>query len=416
MTTEINIADILKAKKRLEGVVKNTPIEHVERLSERFGANVYVKREDLQKVRSYKIRGAYNFIKSLSSQDRKKGVVCASAGNHGQGVAFACNKLGIKGYIFMPEGTPKQKRNKVLKFGNGNIEMKLVGKTYDEAGSIAKKFCKENDMVFVHPFDDVTTIAGQAIVAVEILNDFPQDIDYVFVPVGGGGLLSGVGSYFKKLSPNTKIIGVEACGSASMKKAIDKGEPIELDEIDTFADGVAVRRVGDVSFEIANNVCDKIICVPEGRVCLEMLELYQNEGIIAEPAGALSLAGIDFLDEDVKGKNIVCILSGGNNDISRYPEVIERSLVYQNLKHYFIIDFTQKPGELKNFVNKVLGPTDDISRFEYIKKTNKESGPALVGIEVINPQDIERIISNLEKYKIGYEKINSEDSLYRFLV
>ena len=412
----IKADDILEAKKRIEGVVKKTPLEYSERLSDKYGAKVFLKREDLQPVRSYKLRGAYNFLSSLNKEERKRGVVCASAGNHAQGVAYCCSALKIKGMIFVPETTPKQKVNKVINFGGRWIKIKLVGTTFDESNKAALAYAKKTKAVYVHPFDDYRTMAGQGTIAVEILEDMPDGVDSVIIPIGGGGLVSGVGTYMRAKSPKTKIFGVEASGAASMHAAFKKGKPVELSTIDLFVDGTAVKKVGAKTFKIAQRVVDDIIVVPEGKVCTTMIELYQNEGIVAEPAGALSITALDDYQPLIKGKTVVCILSGGNNDLSRYPEIIERSLVYQGLRHYFVVEFFQKPGELKTFVNNVLGAGDDITRFEYIKRTNKEKGPALVGIELSKKEDIKPLIERMNKYDINYKCITPEDSLFSILI
>ncbi len=408
--------DIIEAKKRIEGVIKRTPLEYSKRLSDKYGAKVYLKREDLQPVRSYKLRGAYNFLNSLSKKDRERGVVCASAGNHAQGVAYCCSALKIKGVVFMPETTPKQKVNKVVAFGGRWIKVKLVGKTFDESSKAALAYNGKGGAVCVHPFDDYRTMAGQGTIAIEILEDIPEGVDSVIIPIGGGGLASGVGTYLRAKSPKTKILGVEASGAPSMHAAFEKGKPIELSTIDPFVDGTAVKKAGMKTFKIARKVLDDIAVVPEGKVCATMIELYQNEGIVAEPAGALSITALDNYQNFIKGKTVVCILSGGNNDLSRYPEIMERSLVYQELRHYFIVEFFQKPGELKTFVNKVLGAGDDITRFEYIKRTNKEKGPALVGIELTKKEDIKPLMERMNKYDINYKCITPEDPLFSILI
>ena len=412
----IKTDDILEAKKRIESVVKKTPLEYSKRLSDKYGAKIYLKREDLQPVRSYKIRGAYNFLRSLDKEDRKRGVVCASAGNHAQGVAYSCSALKTKGVIFMPETTPKQKVNKVVDFGGRWIKIKLVGTTFDESNKAALAYCSEKEAVFVHPFDDYLTMSGQGTIAIEILEDMPEGVDSVIVPIGGGGLVSGVGTYLRAKSPKTKILGVEASGAASMRSAFDKGKPFELPTIDPFVDGTAVKKVGTKTFKIARKVLEDIAVVPEGKVCTAMIELYQNEGIVTEPAGALSITALDDYRDLIKGKTVVCILSGGNNDLSRYPEIMERSLVYQGLKHYFIVEFFQKPGELKTFLNKVLGAGDDITRFEYIKRTNKEKGPALVGIELSKKEDLKPLMERMDKYDIHYKYLTNGDTLLSILI
>ncbi len=413
---KIKAEDIEKAKEKIEGVVKRTPLEYSQRLSKKYGARIYLKREDLQPVRSYKIRGAYNFLSSLNKEERNKGVVCASAGNHAQGVAYSCKALKIKGVIFMPETTPKQKVNKVIAFGGSWTKIKLVGKTFDESNKSALVYNKEKKAIYIHPFDDYRTMAGQGTIAVEVLEEMSDGVDIVIAPIGGGGLVSGIGTYLKEKSPKTKILGVEPSGAASMHEAIKKGKVVELDSIDSFVDGTAVKKVGFKTFKIARKILDNIAVVPEGKVCATMIELYQNEGIVAEPAGALSITALDDYQEVIKGKTAVCILSGGNNDLSRYPEIIEKSLVYQGLRHYLIIEFFQKPGELKTFVTNVLGAGDDITRFEYIKRTNKQKGPALVGIELSKKEDLKPLLKRMDEYEIHYKYITPEDGLLNILI
>lgn len=403
------------AARRLEKIVTRTPLQLNARLSRKYQCNVYLKREDLQIVRSYKLRGAYNMISSLSAGQCEKGVVCASAGNHAQGFAYSCKLLGIKGVVFMPIITPKQKVNQTQMFGENNIEIRLVGDTFDDCAIAAKRFTEENDMVFIPPFDDVRIIEGQGTVAVEILEDLP-DADYLFVPVGGGGLCAGVGSYFKQHSPDTKIIGLEPEGAPSMTEALKNGFPVTLESIDRFVDGAAVKRAGELTFSICREVMDDIHLVPEGKVCTTILKLYNEDAIVAEPAGALSIAALDAYAHEIKGKNIVCIVSGSNNDIDRMPEIKERSLQYEGLKHYMLINFAQRPGALKEFVSNVMGPTDDITRFEYMQKTNKERGPALIGLEFKNREDYDRLLQNMAAWHIDYTELNKNDTLFGYLV
>ena len=393
----IPIENIIKAGYNLNGVVMETPLQRNANLSDRYGANVYLKREDLQPVRSYKIRGAYNYLLNLPQEQRQAGLVCASAGNHAQGVAYSCQLLGIFGKVYMPTTTPAQKIKQVQRIGQSYIEVVLVGDTYDEAYNEAMLDCQENNKVFVHPFDDALVIEGQGTVGPEILDTFKGPIDYLFVPIGGGGLCAGVGTYFKKLSPQTKIIGVEPAGAPSMKLSIERGEVITLPQIDTFVDGAAVKRVGKLNFEICKTVIDDIILVPEGKICTSILQLYNEDAIVVEPAGALSIACLDFYAEKIKGKNIVCIISGGNNDIERMPDIKERSLIYEGLKHYFIINFPQRPGALRDFIDRILTNQEDISLFQYTKKTNRNVGPALVGIEVKHREDYAALVQRLRR-------------------
>jgi len=400
---------------RLKKVVTKTPLMLNANLSRRYNANVYLKREDLQIVRSYKIRGAYNMMSQLPQDQLEKGFTTASAGNHAQGFAFSCKKLNIKGVVFMPIVTPKQKVNQTKMFGEDNIEIKLIGDTFDDCAAAAKKYTEENGMTFIPPFDDYRIIEGQGTVAVEVLEDL-SNVDYVFVPVGGGGCASGIGTYFKTFSPQTKIIGLEPEGAPSMKEALKAGHPITLSDIDRFVDGAAVKRVGDITFNICKEVLDDMHLVPEGKICTTILKLYNEDAIVAEPAGALSIAALDDYAEQIKGKNVVCIVSGSNNDIDRMPEIKERSLQYEGLKHYFLIRFVQKPGALREFLNKVLGPTDDITRFEYMQKTNKESGPALVGIELQKKEDYSSLLERMKECKIDFTELNKHDTLFGYLV
>lgn len=407
--------DIDSAVKKLRDVVKHTPLTYNASLSKKYDCTIYLKREDLQIVRSYKLRGAYNLISSLPEEQRAKGVVCASAGNHAQGFAYSCKVLNIKGVVFMPIITPNQKVRQTKMFGDGNVEIRLVGDTFDDCATAAKAFTEENGLNFIPPFDHLKIIEGQATVGVEVLEDL-QDIDYVFAPVGGGGLIAGVGAYFNTVSPNTQIIGVEPEGAPSMSEALKYGKPVKLDSIDPFVDGAAVKRVGDYPFEICKEVIDKMVLVNEGKVCSTILKLYNEDAIVVEPAGALSVAALDNFCEAIKGKKVVCIVSGSNNDIDRMQEIKERSLQFEGLKHFFLIRFAQRPGALKEFVNHVLGPTDDIVRFEYIQKHNKETGPALVGIEMQDKADYERLLENMERYHINFTPINKNDNLFGYLI
>jgi threonine dehydratase len=413
--TSVNPLNILDAAVKLKPVVNRTPLSYSATLSRRYNADIYLKREDMQIVRSYKLRGAYNMISSLDKEVLAKGVTCASAGNHAQGFAYACRQMGIHGVVFMPIVTPRQKVTQVTMFGGDNIQIKLVGDTFDDCSAEAQAFTKLNGMTFIPPFDDAKIIEGQGTVAVEILEDQAQ-IDYLFVPVGGGGLAAGVGTYFKTYSPKTKIIGVEPEGAPSMLRALENGEPVTLTEIERFVDGAAVKRVGNLTYEICKDVLSKMHLVPEGRVCSTILKLYNEDAIVVEPAGALSMAALEDFAKEIEGKTVVCVLSGSNNDIDRMQEIKERSLLYEGLKHYFIIRFIQRPGALREFVNDVLGPTDDITRFEFIQKHNKEMGPALIGVELKNREDYDTLIANFDKYKIHYTELNKDDDLFGYLV
>jgi threonine dehydratase len=408
----LGVAD---AEERLRSIVNRTPLTLNRNLSAKYQCNIFLKREDLQVVRSYKLRGAYNMLSTLPPEQLKQGVVCASAGNHAQGFAYSCKKLGCHGVVFMPVITPKQKVKQTKMFGENFVEIQLVGDSFEECAEAALKFTRENNMTFIPPYDNYKIIEGQATVGLEILEDLTH-IDYLFVPVGGGGLASGVGSYFKTFSPSTKIIGVEPEGAPSMSEAFKEGHPVTLNDIEHFVDGASVSRAGDITYSVCKDVLSEMHLVPEGKVCTTILQLYNEDAIVVEPAGALSIAALDDYAGEIKGKNVVCVISGGNNDIDRMQEIKERSLQYEGLKHYFLIRFAQRPGALKEFVNEVLGPNDDITRFEYIQKNNKEAGPALVGIELGDKKDYDRLKKNLDFYKINYTELKKDDNAFGYLV
>ncbi|HSY61950.1 MAG TPA: threonine ammonia-lyase IlvA [Cytophaga sp.] len=416
MNPKVQVSDIDEAAKRLNGIVFHTPLNKNEHLSQEYGCNLWLKREDLQLVRSYKLRGAYNFMSSQKREDIEKGVVCASAGNHAQGVAYSCQALKIKGRIFMPATTPKQKVSQVKFFGKEFVEVVLVGDTFDDSYNEAIKYCTENKLLFVHPFDDPKVIAGQGTVGLEILEDITVPIDYIFVPIGGGGLAAGLCTYIKSKSPNTKIIGVEPLGAPAMKRSLEEGKVVVLEEIDKFVDGAAVKRVGELNFDICAEYLDDVQLVPEGKACSTIIKLYNEEAIVAEPAGALSISVLDYFKDEIKGKNVVCIVSGSNNDIDRMQEIKERSLLYEGLKHYFIIRFKQRTGALREFLDDVLGPNDDITYFEYTKKTNRENGPAMVGIEVKTKEDFNVLIDRMNFKNVDYTLVNSDSNLFSFLI
>lgn len=413
--TEKYVFNIPAASKVLRKVVLETPLQYNRNLSEKFQADIYLKREDLQVVRSYKIRGAYNLMHSLSKEERKNGVVCASAGNHAQGVAFSCHHLNVKGVIFMPSNTPGQKINQVKMFGGEDIEIVLTGDTFDECQTKAREYTLENNKVYIPPFDHPKVIEGQGTVGKEILDEMP-DIDCLFVPIGGGGLCAGVGTYFKTYSPKTKIIGAEPMGAPSMKEALKAGKPVVLEKIEQFVDGASVKRVGDQTFELCKEFLSDMLLVPEGNVSTAILRLYNEDAMVVEPAGALSIAALDHYAEDIKGKKVVCVVSGGNNDITRIQEIRDRSLIYEGLRQYFIVRFAQRPGALKEFVNKIMGPDDDIVRFEFIQKHNKETGPALIGIELKTKYDFDSLIQRMNQYKLNYTVINKDENLFEYLI
>lgn len=411
-----DIADIYKAAQTIKLVADLTPLQQSIRYSKIFGANILLKREDLHRVRSYKIRGAFNKISSLSQDELKKGVVCASAGNHAQGVAFACNHLKVKGTIYMPAVTPKQKINQTKMFGGQWVKVVLEGDTYDDSQKAAEVYCEKEGKTFVHPFDDPKTIEGQATIGLELLNQSKNPIDYVFVAVGGGGLAAGLCATFDALSPKTKIIGIEPTGAPSMQASIKKGELVKLNQIDKFIDGAAVQKVGHYTFPICKDHLYKMETIPEGKVCQTILELYNRDAIVVEPAGALTIAALDNFKEEIKGKNVVCVISGSNNDITRTAEIKERALLYSNLKHYFIIRFPQRPGALKEFVVDILGPNDDITHFEYSKKSSRENAPAVVGIELKSSNDLEPLIQRMKANNFFGDYLNDKPDLFQYLV
>jgi threonine dehydratase len=412
----LKLEDIIVAGHMLKDVVHHTPLQKNFILSEKYNCNVYLKREDLQVVRSFKIRGAYHLMKSLSEEQLSKGVVCASAGNHAQGLAYSCKALKVHGKIFMPTTTPRQKISQVRLFGGEYVEVILIGDTFDDSLKEAVRCSEREGSQFVHPFDHLKVIAGQGTVGLELMNDMREKADYVFAGIGGGGLAAGVGTYVKSVSPETKFIGVEATGAPSMQQSIEKGEIVTLGEIDKFVDGTAVKRVGELTYDICQKVVDDIVVVPEGKVCTTILELYNENAIVAEPAGALTITALDFYREQIEGKNVVCIISGGNNDIERMQEIKERSLIYEGLKHYFTVEFPQRSGALREFLDEVLGPNDDITRFEYTKKTSKENGPALVGIELKSKEDYEPLIERMINKGIKYVEINKNPHLFNLLI
>lgn len=407
---------VYKAEERLKNVVVKTPLAVNNNLSAIYESNIYFKREDLQRVRSYKIRGAYNKMATMSEEELSKGVVCASAGNHAQGVAFACQTMKVKGTIFMPLPTPGQKLEQVKMFGGEYIDVILFGDTFDAAKDAAMRFCEDHNSVFIHPFDDPAIIEGQATMALEILEQSEGMVDYLFVPIGGGGLAAGVCTVFQHLSPQTKIIGVEPSAAASMKKALEKGKPVLLEKISRFVDGAAVQQVGDLTFERCKNILYDMATVDEGLVCETILSLYNKDAIVVEPAGALSVAALDRYKEEIKGKNVVCIISGSNNDITRMEEIKEKALLYAGLKHYFLVRFPQRPGALKTFVIDVLGPDDDITYFEYTQKNSKEKGIAVVGIALKQKKDFNPLIDKMKQYDFFVNYLNNDPSLMNLLI
>jgi threonine dehydratase len=416
-TSPLSAADIDEAAQRISAVVARTPLQFCERLSEATGATVYLKREDLQAVRSYKLRGAHNLLMQLSAQEIADGVVCSSAGNHAQGFAMACRSMGIHGRVYVPAKTPKQKRDRIRYHGGEFIELIVGGKTYDVAAAAALDDVARTGATLVPPYDDLRTMAGQGTIAVEILDQLDVEPDLVIVPVGGGGCISGVTTYLAERTSKTSVLGVEPAGAAAMVAALANGEPVTLEHVDQFVDGAAVARAGALPYAVLSAAGDmvSITTVDEGAVCTAMLDLYQNEGIIAEPAGALSVAAL--MEAGVEpGSTVVCLISGGNNDVSRYNEVLERSLVHLGLKHYFLVDFPQEPGALRRFLDEVLGPNDDITLFEYVKRNNRETGEALVGIELSSAADLEGLLERIRASDIHVEELEPGSPAYRYLL
>lgn len=410
------VKSIKSAAEKLQGIASISPLEEHQRFSDKYYCKMLFKREDLQQVRSYKIRGAYNKISSLTKEETKNGIVCASAGNHAQGVALSCQILKIKGKIFMPTPTPNQKVEQVKMFGKEFVEVVLVGDTFDDSYHKAIEECEQYNKPLVHPFNDQKVIEGQGTVGLEIIQQSETPIDYIFIPVGGGGLASGLSSVVKALSPETKIIGIEPAGAPSMSKSIEKGELVQLDEIEKFVDGASVQRVGDLTFEICQKNLDVMTTVHEGKICQTILEMYNKDAIVAEPAGVMSIAALDEFKEEIKGKTVVCLVSGSNNDITRTAEIKERALLYANLKHYFIIKFPQRPGALREFVVDMLGPHDDITHFEYTKKVNRENDVAVVGIQLKTQEDLQPLITKLKAHNFFGDYLNDKPELFQFLV
>lgn len=416
-TSPLSAADIDEAAQRISGVVSRTPLQYCERLSEATGATVYLKREDQQAVRSYKLRGAHNLLMQLSADEIAAGVVCSSAGNHAQGFAMACRSMGIHGRVYVPAKTPKQKRDRIRYHGGEFIELIVGGKTYDVAAAAALDDVARTGATLVPPYDDVRTMAGQGTVAVEILDQLDVEPDLVIVPVGGGGCISGITTYLADRTSKTSVLGVEPAGAAAMVAALANGRPVTLEHVDQFVDGAAVAQAGALPYAVLSAAGDmvSIITVDEGAVCTAMLDLYQNEGIIAEPAGALSVAAL--METEIEpGSTVVCLISGGNNDVSRYNEVLERSLVHLGLKHYFLVDFPQEPGALRRFLDTVLGPNDDITLFEYVKRNNRETGEALVGIELSSATDLEGLLDRMRASDIHVEELEPGSPAYRYLL
>ena len=411
-----SLKGVESAAKRLKGLARVTPLEFNKRLSKMINGSVFLKREDLQQVRSFKIRGAYNKISLLTEEEILAGIICASAGNHAQGFAFSCQKLEIRGEVYMPATTPQQKVSQVRMFGAAYVDIILVGDTYDSCQKVALDAAKAANKIFIHPFDDSEVIEGQGTIALEMLEQHPKGYDYVLVPIGGGGLVSGMLTVFKEFSPNTKIIGIEPQGAPSMKIALEKGKRIFLEEMDYFVDGAAVRQVGKLPFEICKEHLDQILEVPEGKICQTILDVYNKDGIVAEPAGALAIAALDQMRDHLKEKSVGVLVCGGNNDIFRMPEIKERALLYAELKHYFLVDFPQRSGALKQFVTQILGPNNDITHFEFSKKHFRNSASAVVGIELKEAGDLSILVERMKKYNFKFDYLNDKKSLFQFLI
>lgn len=420
VTTEIHAADVQLAQARISATIAPTPLQYCPRLSHLTGAEIYLKREDLQDVRSYKIRGAVNAISQLSDAQRAAGIVAASAGNHAQGVAFACRSMGIPGRIYVPAATPKQKRDRIKVHGGSMVELVVTGANFDEASAAAHDYAEETGATIIEPFAARDTIVGQGTVAAEILSQLSamgKSPDTIVVPVGGGGLISGILSYLADMSPRTAVVGVEPAGAPSLNAALTAEKPVTLDAVDPFVDGAAVKRIGDINYQIIEKNLGRLhpLVVSEGAVCTEMIELYQNEGIIAEPAGALSVTALSELK---LGTNeiVVCIISGGNNDLLRYAEVVERSLVHRGLKHYFLVNFSQEPGQLRSFLSDILGPDDDITLFEYLKRNNRETGTALIGLQLGRASDFDGLVERMNASRIDCRHLKPGTPEYEFVV
>ncbi|KRM61674.1 threonine dehydratase [Paucilactobacillus vaccinostercus DSM 20634] len=412
-------SDVEKASEVLAPIIRHTPLQHDVYLSQRYNCQVYLKREDLQEVRSFKIRGAYYAISQTTPAERKRGVVCASAGNHAQGVAWTCHHMGVHATIFMPTTTPKQKVTQVQFFGGDDVTIKLTGDTFDASASAATEFCERENQTFIAPFDNVNTMAGQGTIATEIFADAQDsdiDVDYITVAIGGGGLISGISTYTKGVSPATKVVGVEPSGAASMAAAFKQGQPVTLDKIETFVDGAAVKTAGDLTYQTAKRNIDQLVQVPEDAVCQTILDLYTKEAIVAEPAGALSVGALENIRDEIKGKTVVCVISGGNNDINRMQEIEERALIYGGVQHYFIVDFPQRPGALREFTNEVLGPDDDITKFEYTKKVNRGQGPVLIGVLLGDRNTYPALIERMTKFDPHFINLVDNQMLYTMLV
>ncbi|MGO4914592.1 threonine ammonia-lyase IlvA [Pseudogemmobacter sp. W21_MBD1_M6] len=405
------------AEAQMRTLFPATPLQRNDHLSERHGADIWLKREDLSPVRSYKIRGAFNAMRKVleRSPDQSR-FVCASAGNHAQGVAFVCRHFGVNGVIFMPVTTPQQKIDKTRVFGGDAIEIRLVGDYFDDTLKSAQEYCAMVGAHFLSPFDDPDVIEGQASVAVEILAEMPNAPDMVILPVGGGGLSSGVRLYMAEDAPETDLWFVEPLGGASLAAALAAGHPVSLPKVNTFVDGAAVARIGVSTFAVLKTVSpDHVLAAPEDRICTTILEMLNIEGIVLEPAGALSVDVLPELSEQIRGKTVVCVTSGGNFDFERLPEVKERAQRFSGVKKYFILRLPQRPGALKDFLS-MLGPDDDIARFEYLKKSARNFGSVLIGIETKAAGNFAELFGKLDAAGFAYRDITNDETLAEFLI
>ncbi|MBP6398233.1 MAG: threonine ammonia-lyase IlvA [Saprospiraceae bacterium] len=411
----ISISQSRSAAETLSSVISPSPLIYNQRLSQKYQAHIWLKREDTLPVRSFKIRGAFNKMSTMGRDQLSLGIVCASAGNHAQGVAYSCALLQVQGTIFMPSTTPQQKISRVRHFGGDWITVVLTGDRFDDAQISAIQFATERGLPFIHPFDDIDVIAGQSTVALEILDEIKEPVDYIMAPIGGGGLMAGIVSVFNKISPHTRIVGVEAKGAPAMYESLASGFPVQLTQIDPFADGIAVKKIGGLAFNICKNDLEEVILVPEGHICSTLLELYSEEALVTEPAGAIGIAGLEYMKEKIRNKNVVVVVSGGNNDIARTEDVRERALLFEGRKHYFLIRFPQRAGALKEFLD-VLGPGDDITHFQYTKKNNRDTGPALVGLELTDKHQLDTLMAGMSAKGIVFQHLNHDPILFEMLV
>ncbi|MES2970582.1 MAG: threonine ammonia-lyase IlvA [Pseudomonadota bacterium] len=401
----------------LRDLFAETPLQRNEHLSQRYEADIWLKREDLSPVRSYKLRGAFTAMAVVRKKtpDQRQ-FVCASAGNHAQGVAFACRHFGVQGVIFMPVTTPQQKIDKTRAFGGDAVRIVLTGDYFDQTLAAAQNYCTEQGAHFLSPFDDPDVILGQSSVAVEILDQLGQAPDMVILPVGGGGLASGVTRYLRNAAPGVEFRFVEPLGGASLTAALRAGTPTKLARVNSFVDGAAVARLGEANFRLLDWVQgDAVLLAPEDRICVTMLEMLNVEGIVLEPAGALSVDVLPELADEIRGKTVVCVTSGGNFDFERLPEVKERAQRYSGVKKYFILRMPQRPGALREFLG-MLGPDDDIARFEYLKKSARNFGSVLIGIEAKRPDSFRDLFAKLDEAAFVYRDITNDEILAEFLI